>query len=214
MKADSLFDFNLCPECRKPSVPKIRPFCSIKHFAEERVRWIVVYDILTPVKKNRFIKYAREIIKRSVELIIGSTEYQFVEGIIDSIENNDEIRVKQSLLNSINRYDFENHFSDGRQLYYQAQLLVLFRLIETILFLNESAIERQNDSFLDLGDSNGLFMNAMEVRSGLSSNIRFECCRMIYYNGISAIQSDAQILPFKKDLVIFFASSFLNTCPI
>jgi ubiquinone/menaquinone biosynthesis C-methylase UbiE len=41
-----------------------------------------------------------------------------------------------------------------------------------------------------------LFINAIKVRRGLGSNISLECCKTIGQNGVLAISSDAQILPF------------------
>lgn len=186
---------------------KIRPFCSLNHFYEEKDKWRIIDTFIAPKRDKTLKKYLKSIIRRLIELMIGPIEYQLIEGIIDTIENADKYQLGRSFLGLIKQYDFENHFSDGRQLYYQAQLLILYRLIETVLFINEASFEKQNDYLLDLGDSNGFFINALKARKGLGSNIRLECCKMINQNGVLAISSDAQILPFRKksfDYVLCF----------
>ena len=70
--------------------------------------------------------------------------------------------------------------------------------------LGDNAIK--NDTFIDIGDSDGLFIKALD-KTGISANMSEVAVSNIYKKGIHAIRCDAEHLPLKNssiDHILFF----------
>lgn len=98
--------------------------------------------------------------------------------------------------------DMSAHFGDqeisdvGLQKVLMSFIIARINFIEQVLSRDEIA----NDTFVDLGDSSGIFLKALGKR-GISVNVAEEALKNIKAKGIEGIKTNIERLPFKGDSV-------------
>jgi hypothetical protein len=102
----------------------------------------------------------------------------------------------------LEHYDLEKHFAHESLSEKDDQVIVKSSLVDRMLFLRKcfSLDELQEDSFLDLGDPSGIFLQSIG-QLGISYNISREAVQNCRSNGLEAIQGDIACLPFKEQTV-------------
>lgn len=102
----------------------------------------------------------------------------------------------------LDHYDLKKHFAHESLSEKDDQIIVKSSLIDRIIFLREcfSLDELRDDTFLDLGDPSGIFLQSIG-QAGVSYNISREAVQNCRSNGLEAIQGDIAFLPFKGQTV-------------
>ena len=151
-------------------------------------------------------EYLKALIKKSMKQM-GITPSTLFRNVFRT----NSARVLQRKLSSFNKkYIFENedmskHFAHEEIQEIASQNVVKGFIIDRIELI-EKTLAIKNDTFIDIGDSDGIFIKALD-KTGISANMSEVAVSNIYKKGIRAIRCDAEHLPLKTssvDHILFF----------
>ncbi|KQC04406.1 MAG: hypothetical protein APR53_03410 [Methanoculleus sp. SDB] len=92
--------------------------------------------------------------------------------------------------------DERQHYGDIELTESGSQNVIRGFTIDRIRFIHDNIRISENDTLVDLGDSNGIFIRSMN-RDGISVNISDPALKAIHAKQIEVIKADIEHLPFK-----------------
>lgn len=96
--------------------------------------------------------------------------------------------------------DERQHYGDIELTEMGSQNVIRGFTIDRIQFIHENIRISENDTLVDLGDSNGIFIRSMN-RDGISVNISDPALKAIHAKNIEVIKADIEHLPFKAGCI-------------